>query len=312
MQSFYEILGVKNDATETEIKKAYRSLSLKYHPDRNPSDEARSLFPKINEAYEILSDSAKRKQHDMELNGGGGGGIFMQGDFNNMDDINNIFNMMFGGGMPGMQGMPGQGIHGFPGIHIFHGGNQNQFHNVFQSMQKPQPIIKTLKIDIESAYNGCSLPIEIERWVMQGDVKTNEKETIYLPIHQGIDDNEIIILQDKGNSVNDNLKGDVKIVIQIENNSKFRRHGLDLIYNHKLSLKEALCGFTFEIKHLNGQTLTLTNVTNRSVIAPNSKKVIPNLGMLRDAAKGSMIIDFEVVFPSTITQEQSDALSGLL
>lgn len=305
MQSFYEILGVKADATETEIKKAYRSLSLKYHPDRNPSDEARTLFPKINEAYEILSDSAKRKQHDMELNGGGG--IFMQGDFNNMDDINNIFNMMFHGGIPG------QGIHGFPGgVHIFHGGNPQNFHNLFQSMQKPQPIIKTLKIDIESAYHGCSLPIEIERWVIQGDLKVNETETVYLPIHQGIDDNEIIVLQDKGNVVNDNLKGDVKIVIHIENNSKFRRHGLDLIYTHKLSLKESLCGFSFEMKHLNGQTMTLTNSANRAVIAPNSKKVIPALGMTRENSKGCMIIEFEVVFPSTITQEQTDALSNIL
>jgi len=308
MQSFYEILGVKNDATETEIKKAYRSLSLKYHPDRNPSEEARTLFPKINEAYEILSDSSKRKQHDMELNGGGGG-MFMQGDFNNMDDINNIFNMMFG---HGMQGMPGQGIHGFPGIHIFHGGNPQHFHNVFQSMQKPHPIIKTLKIDIESAYNGCSLPIEIERWVIQGDLKVNEIETVYLPIHQGIDDNEMIVLQDKGNVVNDNLKGDVKIVIQIENNSKFRRHGLDLIYTHKLSLKESLCGFSFEIKHLNGQTMTLTNSANRAVIAPNSKKMIPNLGMIRENSKGGMVIEFDVVFPTNITQEQCDALSAIL
>jgi DnaJ family protein B protein 4 len=303
MQSFYEILGVKNDATETEIKKAYRSLSLKHHPDRNPSDEARTLFPKINEAYEILSDPSKRKQHDMELNGTAG--IFMQGG-DNMDDINNIFNMMFG------HGMPGQGIHGFPGVHIFHGGNGQNLHNVFQSMQKLQPITKSLKIDIEVAYRGCSIPIEIERWVMQNDVKTMEKETIYLPIHEGIDDNEIIVLKDKGNVVNERLKGDVKIIIQIENNSVFKRYGMDLIYSHKLTLKEALCGFSFELKHLNGQGLTLTNLTNRSVVAPNSKKVIPNLGMTRDNAKGSLVIEFDVVFPASITQEQADALSTIL
>jgi DnaJ-class molecular chaperone len=239
----------------------------------------------------------------MELNGTAG--IFMQGG-DNMDDINNIFNMMFA------HGMPGQGIHGFPGIHIFHGGNSQNFHNVFQAMQKPQPITKILKIDIEVAYHGCSLPIEIERWVMQNDVKTMEKETIYLTIHQGIDDNEIIILQDKGNVVNDRLKGDVKIIIQIENNSAFKRNGLDLIYTHNLTLKESLCGFSFELKHFNGQTLTLTNTTNRSIVPPNSKKIIQNLGMIRDNVKGSIIIEFGVVFPSSITQEQMDALSTIL
>jgi DnaJ family protein B protein 4 len=301
MQSFYEILGVKNDASETEIKKAYRTLSLKYHPDRNPSDEARVLFPKINEAYEVLSDPAKRKQHDMELNGTAG--IFMEGP-GNMDEINNLFNMMFGHGMPGQSG--------FPGIHIFHGGNPHHFHNVFQSMQKPQPIVMQVKINIEGAYHGCSIPVEIERWVMDGDVRTTENETIYVHIHAGIDENEIILLKDKGNCLNDNFKGDVKIIIQIENNSVFRRHGLDLIYTHKLSLKDALCGFTFEIKHLNGQTLTLSNISNRSVIAPNSKKAIPNLGMTRENMKGSLIIEFDLQFPSTITQEQCDALSAIL
>jgi DnaJ family protein B protein 4 len=302
MQSFYEILGVKNDASETEIKKAYRTLSLKYHPDRNPSDEARTLFPKINEAYEILSDPAKRKQHDMELNGTAG--IFMDGGGGNMDEINQIFNMMFGHGFPGQPG--------FPGIHIFHGGNPHHFHNVFQSMQKPQPIVKHVKIDIEAAYHGCSIPVEIERWVMDGDVRTTENETIYVPIHAGIDENENLLLKDKGNCLNDNFKGDVKIIIQIENKSIFRRHGLDLIYTHKLSLKEALCGFTFEIKHLNGQTLTLANTANRSVIVPNSKKVIPNLGMIRENMKGALVIEFDVVFPTAITQEQCDALTTIL
>jgi DnaJ family protein B protein 4 len=304
MQSFYEILGVKSDASETEIKKAYRTLSLKYHPDRNPSDEARVLFPKINEAYEILSDPSKRKQHDMELNGTAG--IFMDGGGGNMDEINNLFNMMFG------HGMPGQGIPGFPGIHIFHGGNPHHFHNVFQSMQKPQPIVMQVKINIEAAYTGCSIPVEIERWVMDGDIKKSENETIYVPIHAGIDDNEIILLKDKGNSLNDNFKGDVKLIIQIENNSIFKRQGLDLIYTHKLSLKDCLCGFTFEMKHLNGQTFTISNITNRSVIAPNSRRAIPNLGMTRDNAKGSLIIEFDVQFPSSITDEQCEKIAAIL
>jgi len=119
-------------------------------------------------------------------------------------------------------------------------------------------------------------------------------------------------LQDKGNVVNDRLKGDVKIIIQIENNSAFKRNGLDLIYTHNLTLKESLCGFSFELKHINGQTLTLTNTTNRSIVPPNSKKIIQNLGMIRDNVKGSIIIEFGVVFPSSITQEQMDALSTIL
>jgi DnaJ-class molecular chaperone len=64
MTSYYDILGVSNDATEADIKKAYRTLSLKYHPDRNPSEDAKEKIQKINEAYETLGDPALRKQYD--------------------------------------------------------------------------------------------------------------------------------------------------------------------------------------------------------------------------------------------------------
>ena len=71
MTNHYETLGVSNEATDIEIKKAYRSLSLKYHPDRNNnSEEATAKFQKINEAYETLSDENKRMQYNMELEGG--------------------------------------------------------------------------------------------------------------------------------------------------------------------------------------------------------------------------------------------------
>ena len=70
MPNHYEVLGVSKDAKETEIKKAYRSLSLKYHPDRNSSEEAITKIQEINEAYEILSDESKRNHYDMEQAGG--------------------------------------------------------------------------------------------------------------------------------------------------------------------------------------------------------------------------------------------------
>jgi DnaJ-class molecular chaperone len=118
--SFYDILGVPKNASETEIKKAYRTLSLKYHPDRNKTPEANELSAKINEAYETLSDPNKRKQYDL----GGNGFPFpmnMGGDGqNDMGDLGNIFNMMFGGAFPGGAFHQG-GMPGGPNIHVFHG-----------------------------------------------------------------------------------------------------------------------------------------------------------------------------------------------
>jgi DnaJ family protein B protein 4 len=179
-------------------------------------------------------------------------------------------------------------------------------------MQKPPPIIKSIRITIEQAYLGCSLPIEVERWVLQNDIKHHEFETIYVPIHRGIDENEFIILREKGNIVNDTLKGDVKITIQIDNSSVFKRHGLDLIYTKTLTLKEALCGFSIELMHLSGKKLTLSNITNRTIISPNSKKVIGEFGMVRENMIGNLIIEFVIQFPEKITDEQSKILADIL
>jgi len=322
-KSYYEILEIPKTASETEIKKAYRTLSLKYHPDRNKSPDAQSTFQKISEAYETLGDPNKRKQYDVGGNGfpfqmGPGG----QGGFDDMGELGNIFNMMFGGAFPG--GMPG-GQGGGPHIHVFRGGpggihrmnSQNSpgmdpFSNIFANMQKPPPIIKSIRITIEQAYLGCSLPIEVERWVLQNDTKHHEFETIYVPIHRGIDENEFIILREKGNIVNDTLKGDVKITIQIDNSSVFKRHGLDLIYTKTLTLKEALCGFSIELMHLSGKKLTLSNITNRTIISPNSKKVIGEFGMVRENMIGNLIIDFVIQFPEKISDEQSKILADIL
>jgi DnaJ-class molecular chaperone len=323
-KSYYEILEVPKNASETEIKKAYRTLSLKYHPDRNKSPDAQSIFQKINEAYETLSDTQKRKQYDMGGNGfpfpmGGPGGPGASGP-DDLGDLGNIFNMMFGGAFPG-------GMQGGPGIHIFHGpgihrmqshapgnpmGMDHPFGNIFANMQKPPPIIKSIRITIDQAYSGCSLPIEVERWVLQNDVKHNEIETIYVPIHRGIDENEFIILREKGNIVNDTLRGDIKITIQIDNQSVFKRQGLDLIYTKTLTLKEALCGFTIELMHLSGKKLTLSNTTNRTVISPNSKKVIGEFGMVRENMVGNLIIDFVIQFPEKISDEQAKLIAEIL
>ena len=312
--NYYETLGVSNSASESDIKKAYRSLSLKYHPDRNPSEDATTKFQEINAAYEVLGDTQKRKQYDQELAGG-----FPMGAGSDMDDINNIFNMMFnmGGmhGIPGMGGMPRGGMHGMPGgIHIFHGTPGNPFGgpNIFQQMQKPAPIIKNIIISLEQAYNGGSIPLEIERWIIQNDMKITENETIYVSIHKGIDDNEILIMRDRGNVINEKLIGDIKIIVKIENNTKFRRSGLDLIYTKKITLKEALCGFAFEIDHINSKKLNMSNQTNKTIIMPNTKKVVPNLGMIRDGQTGNMVIEFDVEFPKYLSEEQTKTIAEIL
>lgn len=311
-ENFYNILGVEETATKDEIKKAYRGLQMKWHPDKNQgSDDSKEMSKKINEAYETLGDEAKREEYNhsrnnpnpfMRMNTGGGGGMEVP-----MDDI---FNMFFGGGMNpfGMQGMPGMpGMPPGARIHVFNGGPMG----FQQAISKPTPIIKTISITMDQVLSGANVPLEIERWNVENGIKVFEAETIYVTIPQGIDDNEMIILRDKGNMLNEHAKGDVKIVVKITNNSEFKRAGLDLVFEKKITLKEALCGFTFELNYLNGKSYTLNN-NKGNIIPPEYKKVYPGMGLTRGEHKGNMIIHFHVEFPEKLTEEQIASLTTIL
>ena len=313
-ENFYNVLGVSEQATKDEIKKAYRSLQMKYHPDKNNgSEEAVNMSKKINEAYEILGDDQARQTYDnnrnnpnpfMRMNSNGGMNA------NGMDDILNMFfgggGNPFGGMMPGM--MPGmQGIPPGAKVHIFHGG-QMPFQ---QAISKPPPIIKTINITMEQVLIGTTIPVDIERWVIENGIKATENETIYVPIPQGIDENEMIILRDKGNVLNEAIKGDVKIFVKITNDTEFKRTGLDLILEKNITLKEALCGFTFELKYLNGKSYTLNN-TKGNIIPPEYKKVYPDMGLTRGEHKGNMIIHFHIDFPEKLSEDQIAKLADAL
>lgn len=318
MTNHYETLGVSKDASTTDIKKAYRKLSLQYHPDRNSTDEAITIMHNINSAYEILSDDEKRNHYNMELEMG----TPMQ-HMNSMDefsDINQLFNMMFGmHGPPG--GMPfGGGIHTFhsggPGIRVFqsHGGPGNfraEFSHGFQQ-GPPPPIEKRVELTIEQCYRGCSIPIDIERWSIINGQKVNEVENVNVTFPPGIDENDAHLMKGHGHSINEQIKGDVHIAIKIINRTAFIRQGLDLILRKNITLKDALCGFAFDINHINGKTFTLNNATNPSVIFPGFKKVIPELGMKKDNITGNLIIELSIDFPDRFTEEQITALKNIL
>lgn len=320
--SYYDTLEVPKTATIDEIKKSYRKLSLKYHPDRNPGQpDMVAKFQEIGEAYEVLGDEQKKAEYDMMQNspfGGAGRG--------NIDELfSNLFGMNFAsmrpmehmdmshmshmgmGGPMGPMGMGGISINGMPfggpGIRIFRQGQPVH--------QKPPPITKTLVVSMEQVLDGAIVPIEIERWLIENDTKMYETETLYVTIPKGVDENEMIIIKDKGNSISDSCIGDLKIVIKVNNESPFERHGLDLFYHKTISLKESLCGFSFELPYLGGKSFSINN-NGGNVIPSEYKKVIPNLGLSRDTQTGNMIILFHVKFPEKLTPEQMEAIKAVL
>jgi DnaJ-class molecular chaperone len=315
----YKVLGLEETASKDEIKKAFRSLSLKYHPDRNPNNkDAVDKFQEINNSYEVLSDEQKKREYDMMrknpfFNLGGNDGQ----DINMEDLLGSLFGAQMGMGMPffppnmGQGFSPGMGLPPGMKIHVMRGGPQSGFHSVFNQIQKPPSINKTISITMEQVFSGATIPVEIERFIMESNIKIYEKETIYITVPKGVDDGEIITIKDKGNTLDNNNKGDIKIFIKVENNTSYERNGIDLLTNKTISLKEALCGFKIDLKYINGKVYTLYN-SSGNIIVPNYKKIIPNMGLTRDGHTGDLIITFTIDFPSHLPEEKMAQLRELL
>jgi DnaJ-class molecular chaperone len=307
--SYYKILGLEKTATPEEIKKSYRKLSLKYHPDK-PTGDAEE-FKKINEAYTTLGDLERKEIYDMkEANpfgrrfSSGPGGFHGHGGFNG-DIMPDIFKMFFNQSNMSPEEMDIPFFN--QNMRVFHNGRPI---NIERRLARPPPICKTINISFKESFTGINYPLEIERWIHVLGTKKIEKEKLYLNIPKGVDDGEIIIIKERGNILNNSLKGDIKIFIKIKNDSEYTRHGIDLVYKKSITLIEALSGFNFEIKYLNDQ---LINLNNQSVVIyPGYKKILSGYGFERNDSKGNLIIEFNVKFPNSLNNEQKEKLKNIL
>jgi DnaJ-class molecular chaperone len=261
MNDSYYILGVDRSSSINEIKKAYRLLSLKYHPDRNGnSNESKVKFQSINDAYIKLTETSSQLSKSYT-------------SFNRDERYDNALEK--------------------------------------ELLHKPSAIVKHLIITLEQSYIGCLMPVEIERCVYEGEFKKNEKEVIYIDIPKGIDTNEIIVCPNKGDVSLFNERGDVKIIVNVTPHDTFHRNGLNLTVKRQISLKEALCGFSFFITHLNGKKYKITN-TKGDIIHPSFCKTIEDMGMKRNLYSGNLCIYFDILFPTHLTISQMDELEHIL
>jgi DnaJ homolog subfamily B member 4 len=334
MKDFYDILGVSRNANESEIKKAYRKMSLEYHPDKNSSPSASSKFQEINEAYETLGDVQKRKQYDMFGNsdgpfGAGGGGMpfgfpFPGGPNIRVHTMNggrpgpggpsgpniaHIFEQFFNGPMGGifeeMESDNQSSVPNMPNIRIFRQGpDKSPF---VRSQSPPPPVEKTIPITLEQAYSGFQLKMEVE-----GCNDPNEN-SMDIQVPAGIEHDEIMIISNKGSS-NQFGRGDLHLHFTIEKHEFFERKNMDLHCKKTISLKEALCGFTISIQHVSGKLIRLSN-QKQNIVTPGFVREIPNFGMQRPQngrPTGKLVIEFDVQFPAALTVEQKEQLEKIL
>ena len=175
-------------------------------------------------------------------------------------------------------------------------------------LPKRAHIHKEVCVTLAQAYSGHQTPIEVERSMPGG---YSEIETLYVTIPKGVDENEMLTIEGKGNALSERLKGDVKVTVKIANDTVYRRNGLDLIYQRRISLKEALCGFTFELEHIDGRTFRIDNKKG-TIVSPGYQKVVPKLGMEREGHIGNLVIEFAIDFPNDLSTETIEQLKTIL
>lgn len=296
-KNYYDILGISRSASSDEIKKAYRANSLKFHPDKPGGDQAK--FQELNEAYETLSDNDKKRIYDNR----GMGNRNPMGNRMPHGMPPEIFQAFFNGQQDPFGAF---GRMGGPNIRVYHNRQQ-----VPPKIRKPDPIVKEITLDIKEAFNGNSAyMLSIQKRIIKDSVLTNDDETIYIEIPEGIDSNEKIILRDRGH-ITEGVHGDINLIFKINNDTKFIRDGLNLTIHKDISLKEALCGFYYEIDHINGKNYKITNQKG-NIVKPGYIREICGMGMKRDGQIGRLFINFNIIFPKDLSDDKIEQLDSIL
>ncbi|XP_051129072.1 uncharacterized protein LOC127249987 [Andrographis paniculata] len=338
---YYKVLQVDKNAKDEDLKKAYRKLAMKWHPDKNPNNkkEAEAKFKEVSEAYDVLSDPQKRAVYDQygeeglkgqvppDASGPGGGGatFFHTGDgpnvfrFNprNPDDIFAEFFGFSGGPFGGMGG--GSGMRGgsrFPGGSMFGDDIFSSFADsrpMSSGPRKAPPIEQKLPCSLEELYKGTTKKMKISREIADASGKTLPVEEILtIDIKPGWKRGTKITFPEKGHEQPNVIPADLVFIIEEKPHSVFTRDGNDLLVTQKISLAEALTGYTAHITTLDGRSLTIPINT---VIHPNYEEVVPREGMpipKEPTKRGNLRIKFNIKFPTRLTAEQKSGIKKLL
>jgi len=333
--TYYDLLGVTPEVSVTEIKKAYRKMAVKYHPDKNPNNPAASeKFKEVSEAYEVLSDESKRKTYDQY-----GKEALKEGSHASAEDI---FSQFFGGG----------------GFSSFFGGGGGQ-----RGPKKGDDIVHEIQCTLDDLYKGKTTKLAVTRNVLctkcegsgaregvaagkcktcdgrgirlivkqlgpgmiqqmqtpcndcggkgetikeedkckvcKGKKVTKEKKVLQVYVDKGMKHGQKVVFSGEADEYPGVEAGDIIFVLSEKKHDLFRRNGNDLIIEYKLTLVEALAGFSFTIKHLDDRELLIKSEKDE-IINPGDVRVIEGEGMpqhKKPFEKGNLYIQFNIEFP---------------
>lgn len=276
-KDYYAVLGVDRSADETEIKKAFRKLAQKHHPDKPDGDEAK--FKELSEAYTVLSDSAKRKQYDTYGQAGpgapgGSGGFDFSGQSGGFAgfDMNDIFSEFFGASGGGFYRQP-----------------------------KGENILVDVQLEFKDVVFGVEKEITVTR-------RSGNNEKLSFTIPPGIQNGERLRITGKGESISDGIPGDLYIRVHAASHKNMYVEGRNIIYPLDIKMTDAVMGNKITLKTLDGDLSVKVPAGSQTgdLLRVRSKGVV-----LGGASRGDLLIPITVEIPKKINRKVKKLLESL-
>lgn len=308
--NYYDVLGVAQGSGDAEIKKAYRKLAMKWHPDKNPDivEEASKKFQEIGEAYDVLSDLEKRAIYD-------------QYGYEGLRD-----------GVPDERGSYGEG-------YKFKGNAEEIFESFFGTLNpfatfgfgeakpfasklnrpgavKAEPVLHDLECTLGELYNGCIKKFNITRnRVNENGELAEDTKQLTITVKPGWKKGTKITFPGEGDEAPGSTPPDIVFVVQEKadaSESAYAREGNNLVYTHKISLSDALTDCSLQIPTLDNRIIS---VACPEVVSPFYEKTVGGEGMplsKKPGQKGDLIVKFHILFPKYLNGVKRTKIRELL